>query len=404
MDADGDPANGREAVALDLDHPVEETPDGAQKFIPIYGITIYDLDGLLNLNAHGNVYGVPENLASIPVNPFQFLSQSNEGRRPYEINPQMGLDAPPSTSGPEHSDFFGFAPTTATQLANMEWWFLTSGRADFDSSTGAIDRLHPGRWGVEAQRLEDAITNDRANPYAYPQPGDPFNDGGVGSVPDATRGMAFGGDGGLFPPGVLFPRPAHPEDHRGNGTFVALDGKTPLVRAIAGPGRVSTLAYLNYWFPQAPNANLNPAPLWSLAQSISGFNPPIVTWLALTGRIAAFTTAGTGASPFLLVDDPGETLLDPEQARDQVTDSIFPPEETAFLHLPGTNPAVDFNVVSRLLELAPANFTTDVPGGSLAVDRRKRFTTVSADLNAYSAAPERLRPWETRPDAPFDSA
>ena len=55
-DADGDGIN--EAVWLDFDFPPQEDPSlpAGTKFIPMFGVTIYDLDGLLNLNIHGNLH------------------------------------------------------------------------------------------------------------------------------------------------------------------------------------------------------------------------------------------------------------------------------------------------------------------------------------------------------------
>src|SRR5690606_3277503 len=93
------------------------------------------------------------------------------------------------------------------------------------------------------------------------------------------------------------------------------------------------------------------------------------------------------------VDDPGETLLDPVQARDQVTDSLFGANETAFLHL--DDAARESNAIApRLLNPVPANFRDDLN----AAERRRRYTTVSADLKSYSISPDRMRPWETRQD------
>ena len=106
FDYDNDGDGYREAILMDLDFPAQQDASG-NLFVPMYMITIHDLDGLINLNAHGNLakllYGpndvplatIP--LASDPTTPFgfssgqfTFISQSNLGVSPSEINPFMG--------------------------------------------------------------------------------------------------------------------------------------------------------------------------------------------------------------------------------------------------------------------------------------------------------------------------
>lgn len=412
MDVDADKDGTKEAVIVDLDYPIEETPDGSQKFVPLFGITLYDLDGLLNLNAHGNLYNLPNplNVTQLPTgpptaaNPFVHLTRSNEGRSRHEINPAHAFDAPPaSATDAAYNDFFSRTPTTATELANMEFWFILAGRAKFDGS-GSIEQLYPGRWG-EAERLENALSNGIVNAYQYPLPGQAGSDEYLGVLADANRGGRYQDrTGQLFPPSVVFPRPVHPEDWQGQGSVVAinnasatpLDGKTPhLVQLIQGglSSRVYVQGYLNYWLPpgDAPipfdDATFR-GPLWQLAQGLFGFTPTIVTQANVGLRTASGFIYPANLAGYL-IDDPGETLLDPENARDQVTDSIFGANETAFLHLDQNT--VDGNgIVSRLLSLVPANFKDDAS----AEERRKRFTTVSSDPKAYSLSVDRMRRWE----------
>ncbi|MEZ6048491.1 MAG: hypothetical protein R3C11_23540 [Planctomycetaceae bacterium] len=40
VDADGD--GTKEAIWMDLDFPIQETPDGGRFFVPMFGVTIYD--------------------------------------------------------------------------------------------------------------------------------------------------------------------------------------------------------------------------------------------------------------------------------------------------------------------------------------------------------------------------
>src|SRR5690606_34524543 len=94
FDVDADNDGIKEAILMDLDYPVEESADGSQTYIPLIGATIRDLDSLLNLNATGNLYGIPDTLTDLPTN--LFISRSNEGRHRHEINPQWGFTAPAS--------------------------------------------------------------------------------------------------------------------------------------------------------------------------------------------------------------------------------------------------------------------------------------------------------------------
>ena len=54
-DADGDGI--RDAILMDLDHPIIDLPDGRQ-VVPLYSFKIVSLDGRINLNAHGNADGL----------------------------------------------------------------------------------------------------------------------------------------------------------------------------------------------------------------------------------------------------------------------------------------------------------------------------------------------------------
>lgn len=427
LDVDADKDGVKEAVLVDLDHPVEETPDGTQKFIPLYAITLYDLDGLLNLNAHGNLYGDAEDLANVPAGLFgggDFVSRSNDGRRRYQVNPQLALDAGTDANpgvGAAHTNFFQHSPANAIELANMELWFLLAGRVDYDAAGTGIESYHLGRWG-EQVRLDAAYRARSSSAYDYSRPGespDPARnvtgDENLGTTADGNRGLAFLDLSGLFPRSILFPAPAAPEDNQGQGTYVdAATGKVPLLQRLiypgnatfpaGGQGRVRTLAYSNYWLPTvaaaAPNNNLV-VPLWWLSQNVTGFTQPLVTLTSFGVRTAGspYNTALT-VFPYgpgdigRLVDDPGETLLDPLLARDQATDSIFGADEAAFLHLDGNDPGASYGIVSRLLNLVPANFRDSTN----AAERRKRFTTVSSDLKSYTLSPGRMRDWETRQD------
>jgi hypothetical protein len=78
-DATGDVKNlkgfpgGNDSIWIDLDYPVKTLADGT-KYKPLFAFLIIDLDGRINLNAHGNVRGL--NLAHL----------SNQGWGKWEVN------------------------------------------------------------------------------------------------------------------------------------------------------------------------------------------------------------------------------------------------------------------------------------------------------------------------------
>lgn len=379
-DADGDGVN--EAIWLDLDFPVEELPDGSGRFIPLFGITILDLDALLNLNAHGNLAASPPLLNANPfVNASPrtpndlLISRSNEGRQRHEVNPGYGLTASPSEATVAHSSFFGHGPSSAAELANMEFWFILAGRGEVDSTTGTASELILGRWG-EADRLKGALASGTPQIFQYPLPGEAGRDDT--STSDQNRGLAEQDfRQSVFPSNIVMPAGRHPQDHQGSGTYVSGGGKDPLLipLATASGGRIKVLNYVGYWLSQ----DVGIAPEWAtttfsiFSNLMPGF---FLSSLPYGGRY---------------IDDPGETQLDAFYARSQVNDSIFGADETAALHLE----QADYDrsgMVSRLLQLVPANFDDS--------DIRKRFTTVSSDLKAYGNAVGRrwigdTRGWES---------
>lgn len=402
-DPDGDGTDA--AILLDLGHPVEMTSDGSQQFVPVYHISIFDLDALFNLNAHGNLYGVPNSLAGIFRSPDPtsvFVSQSNEGRHRHEVNPGMGLTAPSSSAtGGEHAQFFGHAPTTWWELANMEFFFVLAGRADM-SGGGTIDQLYAGRWGEANDLLKPAVLANNMSPFAYPRPGST----GIDDAPsDGLRAMRHRARRGLvFPPFLpstlspgslpfyLYPG-GHPADHQGAGSYVGANGRTPnrvQINGVKGQ-RVSTLGYVNYWFN---GAFVGTGLLPKFVNAALGV--PFATLYSNVGY-GLRSIAGAVAGPRLVgrfVDNPGETILNVVGSRNQVTDSIFGAEETAALHM-ATTDYERAGFVSRLLKLVPANFK-DAPNSA---EIRKRFTANSRDLIAYGNAvgkrfPADIRRWE----------
>jgi len=94
LDADADGDGIYEAIWMDLDFPIQELPGGAGRFIPLFAHTIIDGDALFNMNAHGNADGVVNtDTPAVPFGNGGFISQSNMGVSPSEVNPQWALTA-----------------------------------------------------------------------------------------------------------------------------------------------------------------------------------------------------------------------------------------------------------------------------------------------------------------------
>ncbi|MFH1302251.1 MAG: hypothetical protein ABIK07_14420, partial [Planctomycetota bacterium] len=207
LDVDNDGDTIKEGVWLDLDFPpIEDPQNPGQYIIPMFSFTVYDTDGLINLNTAGNMrqpgsidlnyaptgkFG--NNTSGSGSNQFIFLSRSHQGlSSPGEINPQWALTAqiPSSitTEFDQHRMFFGAQPTTWPELSNMEYFFLNYGRPDFtvpapiaNGTKSDIRDLFSGRWG-EPNRLYESqrdaasdnlyvIDTSGATTLSFPRPG-----------------------------------------------------------------------------------------------------------------------------------------------------------------------------------------------------------------------------------------
>lgn len=409
-DADPDGDGFNEAVYLDLDFPMQirDNPDGTiSSFVPLFAFTILDADGLLNLNAHGNLagagnfnnpfgeYSVDNGPDGIPNNGDDtyeiFISRSHQGLSASEVSPLWALNADPNVSGEtldQHTRFFGHAPADSVELGNMEWFFLASGRADLDAG-GAIQNLYPGRYG-EVSLLDEAVRArpSGSQPVNFPSAGntyvqDPDGAGPIGLL-GAYPGLGFplgsltddnftaqtGGNyndttpppGRLFPSAITFPAWRHPLDLRGTGRDI--DGTDRLLRQ-SGQHRWPAYAF----YEGNPAIGLRST---NFAQDFF-----------LPGYIQRYD-----------VDEPEEMLLEPSLARSDL-DAIFGAGENATLHLAQTDQDV-LGLSGRLRSLAPVNFDSSVsdPAG-----RRKRFTVTSWDLKSFSKpkstrSEDKFRSWE----------
>ncbi|QDT63755.1 hypothetical protein [Calycomorphotria hydatis] len=385
-DADADGDSIKEAVYLDLDYPIQTTADGSISFVPLFAITIYDLDGLFNLNAHGNAYG------DVALNSLESaqefgdgaaISQSNLGTGPHEVNPQWALTEDPSTGNTDqHKKYLGITralgslatddPLTPTvdesllapmvELANVEWWWLLTGRPELDTSTGAIETTHAGRWGEVDRLQKDYSGSATLDASTFPLPGtSETDDNGNQSV-----GSSGSGDGTFFSTFISSIPHIHPLDFKGNGSMVA-SGSGGKNRLLVTIGRM--------YFPS-----------YNAYETLSGYSFAN----GYDGWMKQLSEAGASISPMtspFLSDEPAETLL----TGTSTDDSIFGASETGLLHMTAGDLSAT-GASSRLQSLAPRNMAIE--------EIRKRFTTIGSDLKQFAkprinaSQPAVTRAWE----------
>ena len=186
LDVDTDGDGVMDAILMDLGYPPIRRGDG-KLVVPLFAISIRDLNGLLNINANGNAAGTLNlgTLSSTDQLGFRVtgagtfspdnLSKSNLGVSPYEVNVQRALTADPTynTGAGVYNDpqlvdseaavqlskflnlFDGTVSTGVTsppqpgrsvaELSNLEWLLLNIGRVSFHSF--GTNTLIPGRNG-----------------------------------------------------------------------------------------------------------------------------------------------------------------------------------------------------------------------------------------------------------------
>ncbi len=279
IDADGD--GNKEAIYLDLDYPVENF-EGID-FIPLFGFTVLDAEGLINLNASGNLNHVKEDvvnylgtgspaaipraiLADVARDGFyasqpdipHFFSASNQGYTTFEINPARALFAsaapgrytntsPLSDVFAPYEGMFGVALDNSTptfQTANFDLFRMIAGAPKFTTNLNITGYdADPGRYGEGNRLVADLL--GIANPMTgLPFPTGPLsgpqdretllsilfpNAGGTRStnspLDDDNDNLTGAGQGQLTSSthyGLAYPPSVHPVDVRGTGNV--LDG------------------------------------------------------------------------------------------------------------------------------------------------------------------------------------
>ncbi len=201
LDVDNDGDGIREGIWLDTNFPVQEFVDSSSTtrlYTVLHSFTIYDLDGLINLNVHGNLSGIGRDGTTQAIAASDQLAEfmgstSHLGLGPNEINPLWALRtnmlAPvtPVTAA-QFQHHYGRVPGNNLEQANMEWLWLLTGRAQVDAAGTTLEDLLPGRWG-ENERLFNAVKPGGTFVVAdLPRPGMPGDAFQTGS-----SGVRYGG-------------------------------------------------------------------------------------------------------------------------------------------------------------------------------------------------------------------
>lgn len=410
VDLDGDGV--KESTYIDMDLGIFTLPDGSRKFVPIVAVKVVPLDSLFDLNADGNTAKIlqvqPDRTATADPRQFAnnsnfgFIHGSNQGAQRSEINPQYGLLTPvPAAGAPEteqHRLYFTRDPQNAVDLANMEFWFLKTGRPEYQTTRSNVTGLVTGDYG-EPEAMRDAAAAIAAGPLPqgirFPRAGlthglsstnfangDDNNNAAAGgayqeSYPTPQLAAAFR----VFPQFMLFQPFGHPFDYRGGGQYIQTG---------AGTGRYTSRLFATvaqYRFPQYANYLLNGATAANAVQWPQNLgNQPLIANSSLSW----------------LIDEPGEMYLDPADPSTGPNDSKFAPGETIFLHMSKSMRQAVNRANDRLGKLAPVNFVSSpkVPNNPLSGTEviSKRFTTHTSNQKAFGKAyNQNYRAWEFTP-------
>lgn len=374
-DGDGIP----ESILMDLDFPPQQDSSG-KMFVPLFLVTIHDLDALLNLTVHGNiakveygdndvstVAGTAVNNSSSPFGTdtvagnFYYISQSNLGIGPAEVNPAWALNARYSvdnSSGSvfaQHQKFFGALPTLLTgayppwaETANMELLWSKIGRPQF-SSGGSMQDLYPGAYGEE-NLLYSAYTSGSYSAVGgktLPRPG-------VSRADDNNN--ANEGQG-------IAPFYQHPIDFTGQGSYQKLGSPKTITWVTQGANQwISYTKYNSNAYSSAPtSSNI----LWG--QHVNTITPSQSDLMTLN------LTQGN-------YDDPYEIAYYNTDKR--TVDNLFDPDEMLYLRL--NNSEINrLNVTSRLAKLLPFNFAKTTGDNARGQEIRRKFTTLSNDRKNF---------------------
>lgn len=368
-DNDGDGVN--ESILIDLDFPPQQDATG-KMFVPLFLVTIHDLDALLNMNVHGNLAKVlcgPADSATTQIggtgwfgtdsadSNFYFISQSNLGIGPAEVNPlwalnrRVGVDDTSAFSFAPHIAAFGNAPTAVTgsnPLGPNQYWGESANMEFFWSKIG---------------RYQTAPSRDLFV-GVYGEPGRLYNASSAGGRIDFTPG------------GNALPRPglslADDNQDLGEGQANIPYFQHPLDFTGLGSYMTTTMPPAISFMNSTPGTT--PDCIWIKYNKYNNSSPANVKWGQTAGLMTNTVTQGLG-------DDPYEVAFYATDNRD--ADSVFTADEMSFLQL--NNTEIDrLNVTSRLANLLPFNFDKTKGTQSRAESIRRKFTVQSNDRKSFS--------------------
>ncbi len=415
LDADNDGDGIREGIWIDTNYPVQEYVDGSgntKLYVVIHSFTIYELDGLINLNVHGNLAGLDRSgdvqvISGSGLFAQQSLSRSNLGLGPNEVNPIWAFRTNLATAvtpdvARQFVHHFGHVPANILEQANMEWLWILSGRAQIDASN-KLEDLFAGRWG-ETDRLFNAFKpGGTFDVQDFPRPGRP---GAAQS--NLSAGVRFGGtfatagrdgfddnldslDGELAGQLGRVRAFGTPLDYAGTGrnhnglvgafsnltkTFDLTGGdiRTPLLHhdtASTGPERF--MRYNGYSLGRDVDA--------TQARYLFGQNG------TFDNCVSASDDLMVNPSLDALFEDPLESIFDAEFAQRDF-ERVFGPQDAFALHLTAADLASSPDEVSeRLKELSP--YALDDGNAPFSFNEkatpgvRGRFTTISNSLRRF---------------------
>lgn len=404
----------KESLLIDLDFPISEFPNG-DKYVPIFAFKIECADGLLNLNAGGNLnetrgfgptYETPSpspgpsdiGYRSADVKALEvsttFQSTSNLGLSISEINISRALYANPGSTAyytgslddilDPHQGMFDFTGTSVNrlQMANMEMARLLFGSPQYDSTRMLIpdSDVIPGRWG-EPELLISALAGGSGT--YFPGPGLALTDDDADSTTFTSVSVAennasyFGGGVPFIDPiytaggsTVTIPAYVHPLDFNGLGWDYlnnVATGNTRRIEQVSANSPVRWPAYAEKWNHTSTLVTGGVTPY-------SRAGDPTITGVEATFPLLK------NPGFYWLYDESDELLLDPN-LRDPVNDRVFDASEMATLHIHNTADFNNVNPSTRIRQLAPFNFGDDNPR---ADEIRSQFTTDSWDRMEFS--------------------
>lgn len=399
-DLDGDGID--DSIAIDHDHPIMELP-GGREVVPIYFWKIIDMDGLFNVNMHGNQADIVRRSTSGTVNietdiydADEWLNFSQFGMTPSEVNLSMGLYANPNdtkflaTNSKKHATLQhrSYVPSdpaantfTRLKIANLETSMLMYGSPEFINHSGSVERRlkYPdddrfdvmGRYGDDGN-LRGTISGSGK----LPVPGEPD----VDENSDDSNGMTSNG---------ALAKDNHERGGRVyNNTRIGVDVR-PFVHPMdyTGMGDSSETTWQNYRRTDGTDIE-DLAGTRFVGEVDSSKNSP-VRWIKypnearwqefgnLGDRILTTTLFPDTNSGDYLANDAAEFHM--YGGLNTNGDAPFLPTEMAALHLSDAD-WQETRFDSRLRNLLPFNFEKN----RLASQIRQQYTTDSWDRREFS--------------------